>query len=345
MSHRLGGLAKRAQYIATHRKEAKGALVVDAGNLFLYRKRLRPKPNEPIVVPERLKARAAVIAEVYGRMKVDGVAVGALDLAFGADALKRLAARYHIPLLSANLQSAQGQRLFPAHRLVTAAGIRFGIFGLTGPHRIYKNLIDPKRYKLADLVATARTEVKTLRAQGAKIIIALAATGDLPARKLADEVPGIHFIFVSGTGRHRPNLEKRGTAFLSEMMPQGKYVGHLSLSVRGGSLAFQDMSQRLVIAGRIEQLEKSLSSLQSRMKRLGERGRKDYMQRRIRRTQGSLIRLRQQLYTANRQQPKGSYLTNVMVGVSTTLPDNPALAKLISERAKAAGLKRPRGVH
>lgn len=345
MSHRLGGLAKRAQYIATHRKETKGALIVDAGNLFLYRKQLRPKPGEPIVVPERLKARAAVIAEVYGRMKVDGVAVGALDLAFSTDELKRMAAKYHIPLLSANLQSAQGQRLFPAHRLVTVAGIRFGIFGLTGPHRIYKSLIDPKRYKLADLVTTARAEVKALRAQGAQVIIALAATGDLPARKVADEVPGIHFLFISGTGRHRPNLEKRGTAYLSEMMPQGKYVGHLRLSVRGGSLDFQDMSQRLVIAGRIAQLEKSLTGLRARMKRFGERGGKDYMQRRLRRTQGSLIRLRQQLYTANKTQPKGSYLTNVMVGVDTTLPEDPALAKLISERAKAAGLKRPRGVH
>jgi 2',3'-cyclic-nucleotide 2'-phosphodiesterase (5'-nucleotidase family) len=276
-------------------------------------------------------------------MGVHAVAVGALDLALGAPQLRALSTRYGVPLLSANLQNAAGIRLFPAHRVLTAGGIKIGVFGLTGKHRIYKDLVDPRKHKLADPIATAKAQVKALRAKGAKLVVALAAIGDAEARKMARAVPGIDFVFVSGTGRHRPHLQKVGTAYLTEVTREGKYIGHLELHLRKGSLKFEDLSKRFVLAQSIERLQKSLQSLRGRMEWARKRGREEYMQNRLQRTQRSLARLRSQLYQANQKKPKGSFLTHVLKACKISLPENQAIANLIRTRAKAAGLKRPRG--
>jgi len=320
-----------------------GKLILDAGNLFVYRRQFRARRGETPKIQQRHRDRADLIAEIYGKMGVGAVAVGALDLALGATQLKALSTRHRLPLLSANLQNAAGVRLFPAHRLVKAGGIQFGVFGLTGEHRIYKNLVDPKRYKLADPVTTAKAQVKALRAKGAKVVVALAAIGDANARKLAKEVPGLDFVFVSGTGRHRPNLERVGTAYLTEITREGKYIGHLELHLRGGSLKFEDLSKRFVLAQNIQRLQKSLKSLQRRMAWARKRNREDYMKTRIQRAERSIGRLRSQLHQANQKKPKGSFLTHVLKACKTSLPENQAIANLIRTRAKATGLKRPRG--
>ncbi len=345
MKNRLGGLARRVRFIQQKSKQANGSLIVDAGNLFIYRREFLMRGKQlPQITPKNL-ARADLIATIYENMKVAGIAVGAMDLALGTDPLKALARKHKLPLLSANLQTTAGRRIFPAHRVVTVAGVRFGLFGLTGTHRIYKNLVDPAKYKLADPIATAKAEVKALKAMGAKVVIALAAIGDAEARKLADAVPGIQFVFVSGTGRHRPTLEKHGSAYLTEMTREGKYIGYLTLNIRGNDLTFQDASQRFVVAENLKRLEKSRESIMKRSKLRNRPNRGEWMQRRLQRLDGSLARLRIQLHQANQAQPKGSYVTNVLVPCKVTLPEDPATKTLITERAKAAQLVRSHGAH
>ena len=58
---------------------------------------------------------------------------GERDLAIGLPLLRRLAKQAGIPMLAANLYGRDGKRLFDADRIVDAAGIKIGVFGVSAP--------------------------------------------------------------------------------------------------------------------------------------------------------------------------------------------------------------------
>ncbi|MFH2005540.1 MAG: hypothetical protein ABI333_03025 [bacterium] len=318
---------------------------MDAGNLLLYRKHFRAGQAADEATLKRRTARAAAIAQVYAQMKFHGVALGATDLVLGLPALRALEREHRLPLLSANLQSTAGKRLFKANRLVTLGGVKFGIFGLTGEQNIARVKIDPAQFKLADPVKAAQAQVQELRKAGAQIVVALAAVGHQQARQVAEGVKGIDFMFVSGTGRHMDKAERVGTAWVTEMGREGKYIGHLSLYVRRGDLTFEDLSERYQLAQRIDQLHKSLAGLRARMSQAEQSGRGDFLRRRLQTSESSIQRMQVQLHKANRVQPKGSFFTGVMTPVAMTLPQDPSVKALLAKATQAAGLKRPPGTH
>jgi 2',3'-cyclic-nucleotide 2'-phosphodiesterase (5'-nucleotidase family) len=318
--------------------------VVDAGNLLLYRKQFRANAPADEATLKRRKARAAVIAQAYARMGVAGVAVGATDLALGLPVLQDLVRTHRLPLLSANLQSAAGRPLFPAHIITTVAGVKIGVFGLTGEKNIARIKIDPAKFKVADPVKTAQAQVKALRAKGAQLVVAIAAVGHEQASQVGKAVAGIDLLFVSGTGRHGERASRVGTAWMMEMSREGKYIGELSLYLRGGSFQFEDLSDRFQIAGRLEHMDKSLRSLEQRLATF-QGGNADFMQRRLQNTRNSKEQMMAQLYKANQVQPKGSFFTNVMKPVALTLKRDPVVKDLLNKVAKEAGLQRPRGAN
>ncbi len=318
--------------------------MVDAGNLLLYRKQFRANTPADAAVLGRRKARAEFIAQAYARMGTHGIAVGATDLALGLPLLQSVARAHRLPLLSANLQSAAGKRLFPANKIVTVGGVKIGIFGLTGEKNIARVKIDPKLFKLADPAKTAQAQVKELRAKGAQLVIALAAVGHQMGRKVGEAAKGVDFLFVSGTGRHGERASRVGTSWMMEMSREGKYIGHLSLYLRGGKLQFQDLSERYQIANRLARVNKSIMGLQKRLAKFKGRN-KEYMQRRMQNSKNSKLRMMVQLAKANKVQPKGSFFTNVMQPVALNLTREPTLKALLNKVAKDAGLKRPRGAN
>lgn len=317
---------------------------MDAGNLLLYRKQYKANLAADEAVLKRRKARAEILARGYAQMGAHGVAVGATDLVLGLPLLRQLVSTYRLPLLSANLQNPAGKLLFPAHKLVTVGGVKFGIFGLTGEKNIARVKIDPKQFKLADPVAAAQAQVKALRAKGAQIVIALAAVGHEVGSKVGEGAKGIDFLFVSGTGRHGERASRAGTAWMMEMSREGKYIGQLSLYLRGGKMQFEDLSERFQLAHRIERIEKSIQGLKKRMATFQGKN-ADYMDRRMQSSKNSKERMMVQMARANKVAPKGSFFTNIMEPVKLSLKRDPTLKALISKIAKEASLQRPRGAN
>lgn len=317
---------------------------MDAGNLLLYRKHYRPTLRADEAVLRRRKARAEVIAQAYVRMGAHAVAVGATDLALGLPVLQGLVRSHRLPLVSANLQSAAGRRLFPAHKIVTVGGVKIGIFGLTGEKNIARAKIDPKRFKLADPAESAKAQVAALRAKGAQIVVALAAVGHQQGRQLAELAKGIDFLFVSGTGRHGERASRVGTAWMMEMSREGKYIGHLTLHIKGSGLQFEDLSERYQLASRLARVDKSIKSIQQRLAKFQGKN-QEYMERRMLNSKNSKERMMVQLAKANMVVPKGSFFTNVMKPVALTLTREPTIKALINRVAKEAGLQRPRGAN
>lgn len=317
---------------------------MDAGNLLLYRKHYRANVQADAAVLKRRKARAEVIAQAYARLGAQAVAVGATDLVLGLPVLRDLVRKHRLPLLSANLQSVAGKRLFPAHKVVTVGGVKIGIFGLTGEKNIARVKIDTKRFKLADPVKTAQAQVKALRAMGVQIVVALAAVGHQQGRQVAEAARGIDFLFVSGTGRHGERASRVGTAWMMEMSREGKYIGHLSLYLRGQKMQFEDLSERFQLANRLQRIDKSIQSLEKRLQTF-KGSNKDYMVRRMQNSKNSKERMMVQMAKANKLVPKGSFFTNVMQPVALTLKRDPIIKALINKVAKEVGLKRPRGAN
>jgi len=319
-------------------------LIVDAGNLLLYRKHYRASVKADDTVLKRRKARAAVIAQAYSQLGAHAVAVGATDLVLGLPVLQDLVRTHRLPLLSANLQSAAGKGLFPANKMVTVGGVKIGIFGLTGEKNIARAKIDPKQFKLADPIKAAQAQVKALRAKGAQIVVALAAVGHQLGRQVAEGAKGIDFLFVSGTGRHGERASRVGTAWMMEMSREGKYIGHLSLYLKGTNMTFEDLSERFQLASRLQRIDKSIRGLVKRLATFKGKN-KDYMVRRMQNSKNSKERMMVKMAKANKLVPKGSFFTNVMQPVALSLKQNPSVKALISRVAKEAGLQRPRGAN
>lgn len=316
---------------------------MDAGNLFVYGRELRPNLLDNPEVVKKAVARAEIIAESFVRLGTQAVAVGGSDLGLGLPTLRDLAQRYRLPLISANLQDATGRLVFPGSRVVKIGGVTFGIIGLTGAHPVWRDVLSSAKAKLGDPVAAATGEVKTLKAKGAQFIVALAAVGFVEAGKIAEAVPGIDLMVISGTGRHMPNLERKGTTWLTESAREGKYIGQLTLHVRGDKLQFEDLSERFVLAERIESTEKNLKAMEARPAPRGGSGRPDGLAQRLQQMRLSVDSMREQLHKANQQAPQGSFVTNVMTPCLLTMPQDPQVVELIRTKAKAAGLQLPPG--
>ncbi|HEY6475620.1 MAG TPA: hypothetical protein VI456_03510, partial [Polyangia bacterium] len=227
----LGGLARRAAVIARARAEADGVVVVDAGDLFA--------PQGTMAETER---QARLLAAGVGRAGIDAFTPGDGDLAIGLARLKKLTTANAIPVVSANLYGRDGERLFPADRLVDAAGTRIGIFGVTAP----PTAADANRWRADGIVVrdpadAARETAASLRARGAAIVVALVHTG-LPAenRRLVAAIPGIDWAVLGHSALNLERPEKAGTAYLLEAQAEGKDLGRLDLHVVGGGTVFAD---------------------------------------------------------------------------------------------------------
>ncbi|MDY0000515.1 MAG: hypothetical protein RBU30_04385 [Polyangia bacterium] len=319
--------------------------MLDAGNLFVYGRELNPQQQTNPEIMKKAAARADLIAEVYGRLGAQGMAVGGSDLALGLATLRSLAQKHRIPLLSANLQDGAGRRIFPASRMVKAGNVSFGVFGLTAFHPRWQGLAKDGKFKLGDAMAAAKTEAAALRAKGAQIVIMLAAIGNTEARRIARELTDIDLVFISGTGMHMPNPERQGSAFLVETAREGKYIGHMTLHIRQGKLKFEDLSERYALAENIKGMQKTLDSLQKHMPPDVAESRREWMANRISQTERSLASTKQRLHVANQIVPKESFLVSFMAPATLTMQADPAIAELINARAKAAGLQRPPGSH
>ena len=127
--HPLGGIARRATLVDRARSEADAVLVLDAGDLFLPQREMFPDGKSPD--PGEVERRGRLLASSYRRIGTTALTPGDRDLALGLPLLRRLAKAGGIPIVSANLYGRDGKRLFDADRIIDAAGIKIGIFGVS----------------------------------------------------------------------------------------------------------------------------------------------------------------------------------------------------------------------
>ncbi|MCX5895207.1 MAG: hypothetical protein NTZ51_05180 [Proteobacteria bacterium] len=219
--------------------------MLDAGNLFFSTKVLPESDRE-----ERV-ANAQLMLDAVAYMGTDAVNLSACDLAAGAAFLKEREHAASVPFLSANIKTGDTRQLvFKPSIIKVINNNKAGILGLTDNQ---VNLQQAENLFIDDPVTAAQTAVKELKEQGCTIIILLSGMQPGDNKRVAEQVPGIHFILGgSGSSTEGAVLTVGETAVLYAAA-RGGSVGTVELEIESASAAFLNIQDK----GRQELLKQS----------------------------------------------------------------------------------------
>ncbi len=258
----LGGLDHVAALLTQGRKDAPDSVLVAAGPTFFL---------DPVIKEDRKPqelAKAQTIADILKGFDFVGEAPGRNDWALGDATLTDLATRSSSAVLACNAKG--GGQLFHASVVRVVNGVKIGFIGVAQPD---KSDIGATLGALTfETPASAvKTEVKALEAQGAQVLVAIAAVGRGEAKRIADVAPELTAIIVGATSQggeentDAPPPELVGGVLIAETSNHLQTVGTLDLFVRDGSYKFRDGTgialgqKRKELQSRIDELHGKLA--------------------------------------------------------------------------------------
>jgi hypothetical protein len=328
------------------RAASDAVLVLDAGDLLL-------PPASPIpgaLPPDagEVERRAQLLAAAFARMGITAFSPGERDLAVGPALLRRVLAAAKVPAVSANLFDRRGKRLFPADRIVDAAGVKVGVFGLT--RMLPENAEAWKAWgvEARDAAAAAREEVAALRARGADVVVALLHLGPKPdAKKLLEDVPGIDWAVLGHSQANLELPEAAGRARMIEAMSQGKQVGRLDLHVLGGGFDFADAGERSQMEAILADHRRQLDDYGKRLAETKQPAMRQFYEARKVEIEKSIGR-ESTIVAALPAEVKGSWFENRVLPLDASIPDQAGVALLVAaynhENQRRAEAGKPVGV-
>ncbi|HEY6878475.1 MAG TPA: hypothetical protein VI299_10680, partial [Polyangiales bacterium] len=213
----LGGLDKLAAVVSEARRDGVPTLVLAAGDLTVGTE-LRPEDAEGARRQEELRAQTFV--ETWKQIGVAAAAPGPLDLALGAAQRDDLIARSGFPWIADNVGAP-----YASARVLDAGGVKVGVLGLVG--------------QAEDLSTIAAGKSAELRAQGARVVVALVSGDRRTARVVAGKGPDV--VVMGGLDLEKPLAPSVvGSALLLHAGYQGQSVVRVELGLAPG--AWEDAS-------------------------------------------------------------------------------------------------------
>ncbi|HVZ75052.1 MAG TPA: multiheme c-type cytochrome [Polyangia bacterium] len=344
----LGGLARRAAEIDRARAEADGVLVVDAGDLFL------PADDTPkgwrAPAASEIDRRARLLAAAYARLGVEAFTPGERDLALGLPRLRKVLADAKVPVVSANLVDVRGRAPWAADRLLDVAGVKVGVFGVTASADGSK--MRAWGFVARDPAAAARDEVASLRARGARIVVALVHVGPVEeSRRLLAATPGVDWAVLGHSARNLEDPELVGDApngpRMLEAMAMGRYEGRLDLHVVDGGAAFVSRGARAQLRTILADHREQVADYEKRLPTTTAPKLHDYYAQRLVELRKAITRETAAM-EAMPPHVTGNWFENRIIPLDTSVPDQPGVALLVSaynhESERLAFLRRPVGV-
>jgi 2',3'-cyclic-nucleotide 2'-phosphodiesterase (5'-nucleotidase family) len=330
----LGGLARRAAEVERIRGEVDGIVSVDAGDVFLPWAEA-PKGAKKAVERE-VERRARLIATAYGRMGMTAVTPGEADLALGPALLARVLSDAKVPAVSANLTDLKGQAAFEAERVVDVAGVKVGIFGVT--------VADDAKARAAgwsvrEPKEAARAAIGTLRAHGAKVVVALLHVGSVAeSRAFLREVPGVDWAVLGHSGRNLELPELAGGARMVEAMAGGKNLGRVDLHVVAGDGRgpYAERAARVQLESILADHRHQVAEYERLLPLPDKPEPREFYEKRLADLRRAIERETAQL-GAMPPRVSGNWFESRVIPMDTALPDDPQMAALVD----AYKLQRP----
>jgi 2',3'-cyclic-nucleotide 2'-phosphodiesterase (5'-nucleotidase family) len=235
------------------KKTEKDILVLDAGNLLFFK---NIDPSLPSAQKKEALLNAQLMVESFNLMGCDAAGIGVDDLRVDPKDFATLHKLVQFPLVSANVVSKNGQKVFVPSVVKNAGGLRWGIFSLMSANPSSASPV--KSWKVLDPVSAGKEVLTELQAK-ADIIILLTAMPVAELRALLPQLPGVTIAVAGGEpgGLIRPLQVGETTVVCSP--PFGKYLGVLHLSLKDPKAPFADEA-------RITELERALAPVERKIK-------------------------------------------------------------------------------
>ena len=234
----LGGMDHFAAWVTSEKTKAPANVLVSAGPLFFLDPVLKDDKRAQDV------AKASTIASSMADLGLAGFAPGKNDFVAGLPELERFRTESKGSLVMANVA---GEGILPAWRgpvVREINGVKLGLLGVSAPDRAEGGA--PTGFNVTSPIDAVKGNVATLRAQGAQVLVLLAAVGRGEAKRIADAVPELTAIVVGSPGgsgdanSETPPAERIGNVLIAETGNHLTTAAALDLFVRDGSYAFAD---------------------------------------------------------------------------------------------------------
>jgi hypothetical protein len=244
--------------------------------------------------------------------------------------------------VSANLTDLKGRPVFEGERIVEAAGVKIGIFGVTAA--------DAARARAAgwlvrEPVEAARAAIASLRARGAAIVVALVHVGPVAeSRRLVREAPGIDWAVLGHSGRNLEIPEPVGAARMVEAMAGGKNLGRVDLHVvsSDGRGPFVEREERARLESILADHRHQVSEYQRLLLQPDAPQPREFYERRLADLGRAIARETAEL-AAMPPRVSGNWFQSRVVPMDESVADDAAVAALVEayEREGARSKKRP----
>lgn len=179
-----------------------------------------------------LESKGQILIKAMNAMAYDAMAVGEYDLYMGLEILQQRIAEATFPVLSANLQTIEGEPATDAHAIIERGGITFGIIGLTEPEVADLPGVGTL-IAVQDPVETARVQVESLRPK-VDVLIVLSHLGLDADLSLAEAVEGIDIIIGGRTRRLMQMPERVNDTIIVQQGYAGEWIGRLTVTYDDG---------------------------------------------------------------------------------------------------------------
>lgn len=180
----LGGADHFAAFVASEKPRVTDSVLVGAGPLFF---------QDPVLTGDgatQARWKADALAKAAKRLGIAAWAPGANDFAGGLEEFKKLQVESGVSFLAANVRA--DAPLSPS-KIVEAGGIKIGVVGVAEPKA---GPITPAGLEIGPSADALKKEVAAVRAQGARVVVALVAVQRGDALRLVDEVPDVDVMLV-----------------------------------------------------------------------------------------------------------------------------------------------------
>jgi 2',3'-cyclic-nucleotide 2'-phosphodiesterase (5'-nucleotidase family) len=234
----VSGAAYLAHMVQEERsKNPEGTLLLSAGDMFQG-------------TPVSNLFKGMPVIEVMNYLEFDAMAIGNHEFDWGMDAFRNLLASSRFPFLSANIKDKSGKYL-PGVKpfiIVSKKNVKIAVIGVTTPEVMYStkpgNIEGFRVYRPENILPEL---IRTVKEEGAHIIIVLSHLGLDADRELAQRVPGIHVI----VGGHSHTAIKKpviiGDTIILQAGHYGLYLGVFEFSVDTGTGKIVDYKKSRVL--------------------------------------------------------------------------------------------------
>jgi len=248
------------------------------------------------------------------------------DLVLGLDWLVQQAEALDLPYVCANLERADGSAPFPGWRVVETAGMKVGVFGVTG------NIGECDGCQVTDATAAATAAVDALRKEGCHQIVGLSHQGTEADAALAEAVPGIDFIFAAHSrGRMRfPLVAGDGPTTIFQAGSRGRQIGRIAVAFEEGAKGFADANLIAAAASQRERTAARLTDLEQKVADARDSG----DERTLKRYEQSLERTKKQYeqYAIADVVPEGRHSMTVdAISLDKAMEEEAEVAKMVAE--------------